>query len=162
MKKNKFTDFLGKEWEFYDMGTAIVNGELEVPGGIIYNGKYLVLNQDPAIPIPGFLIITLKRHINSFSLLTKEEREEISEVLFKTEKILKRINIAESFTLVQEDRCPHFHIWIFPDGNWANKEYPIGAKKIYDQLNYSKENANQEIINQTLETVRIIKEEWNK
>ena len=161
-RKNKFLDFLGKEWEFYDMGTAIIEGKLKVPGGIIYDGNYLVVNQDPAVPIPGFLIITLKRHVHSFSLLAKEEREEISEVLFKTENILKRIGISKNFTLVQEDRCPHFHIWIFPDENWAGNDFPKGVKKIYEQLSYAKENVTQEIIDKTIETIKIIKEEWYK
>ena len=80
--KNKWTDFLGKTWEFDDMGIAISNGTLIPPGGILYDGKYLVINQDPAVPIPGFMIITLKRHTNSFSLLTKEEKIEISNLLF--------------------------------------------------------------------------------
>ena len=44
--KNKWTDFLGKTWEFDDMGIAISNGTLIPPGGILYDGKYLVINQE--------------------------------------------------------------------------------------------------------------------
>ncbi len=43
------------------MGTAIIENELEVPGKIIYGGNYLIVKQDPLVPIPVFLIITIKK-----------------------------------------------------------------------------------------------------
>ena len=70
-------DFLGNEWHYDCMGCAIARGKIKIPGGIIYNGKFLILGADPEVPIPGFLVISFKRHINSFSQTTKEERIEI-------------------------------------------------------------------------------------
>lgn len=143
--KNKWTDFLGKTWEFDDMGIAISNGTLIPPGGILYDGKYLVINQDPAVPIPGFMIITLKRHTNSFSLLTKEEKIEMD------------LNISKEFTIVQEDRCSHYHIWIFPDDNWLSDNFPRGIEKMRELFKVSKEKASKEIIEETLDITKKIK-----
>ena len=50
-------DFLGNEWKYECMGCSISNGEIKIPGGIIYEGKYTMLVADPEIPIPGFLIV---------------------------------------------------------------------------------------------------------
>lgn len=155
--KNKWTDFLGKTWEFDDMGIAISKGTLIPPGGILYDGKYLVINQDPAVPIPGFMIITLKRHINSFSLLTKKEKIEISNLLFLVEKIEMDLNISKEFTIVQEDRCSHYHIWIFPDNNWLSDNFPRGIEKMRELFKVSKEKASKEIIEETLDITKKIK-----
>ena len=68
----KIKDFLGNEWTFDCLGCAIANREIEIPGGVIYNGKAVFLGADPEVPIPGFLIISSKRHVTSFSQFTKE------------------------------------------------------------------------------------------
>ena len=158
----KWTDFLGKTWRFNDMGIAIINKKLTPPGGILYDGKYLVINQDPAVPIPGFIVITLKRHINSYNLLSKEEKIEISNLLYLIEKIEKELNISKEFTIVQEDRCPHFHIWIFPDENWLSNEFPRGIEKLREMFKISKERVTEETINETIEVTKRIKLKLNE
>ena len=80
-------DFLGNKWNYECMGCAISNKQITIPGGIIYEGKHTLLSSDPEIPIPGFLILTMKRHINSFSQLSKEERYEVADVIFYAEKL---------------------------------------------------------------------------
>ena len=74
-------DFLGNEWNYNCMGCDICSGKIQLPGGIIYDGEYCILGCDPEIPIPGFLVVNTKRHVNSFSELNKEERYEISNVI---------------------------------------------------------------------------------
>lgn len=144
------------------MGIAITNNELIPPGGILYDGKHLVINQDPAVPIPGFMVITLKRHINSYNLLTKEEKIEISNLLYLIEKIEKELNISKEFTIVQEDRCPHFHVWVFPDENWLSNDYPRGIEKLREMFKVSKEKVTQEKIYETLEVTKKIKQQLDK
>ena len=95
-------------------GCSIIKGEKVLPGGVICDGKAAILAADPDVPVPGFLIITAKRHIRAFSELTKEERIEIGDILSCAEKALRSLNIADRITLVQEERSEHFHIWIFP------------------------------------------------
>lgn len=155
---NRVVDFLGKEWRFDCMGCAISKKTLDIPGDLIYEGKYSILATDPLIPIPGFLVITLKRHINSFSQLSKEERNEISDVLVNAEKALKEECKVNEITLVQEERCPHFHIWIFPHYEWMNQKFGKGVNQLRDIFTYAQEKVTEEDIKQTLRTVENIRE----
>ena len=155
--KIKWTDFLGKTWEFNDMGIAIINKELTPPGGILYDGKHLVINQDPAVSIPGFMVIILKRHINSYRLLTKEEKIEISNLLYLIEKTEQELSISKEFTIVQEDRCPHFHVWVFPNENWLSNDFPRGIEKLREMFKVSKEKVTKKKIDETLEATKKIK-----
>ena len=134
-------DFLGNEWTVECLGCSIANGETKVPGGVIYDGKSVFLGADPEIPIPGFLIISSKRHVSSFSQCTKEERFEIGEVLFYAEKALKDLKIADELTIVQEERSMHFHIWIFPKYDWMVEKFGQGISYLRDISKYAKEHA---------------------
>ena len=111
------------------IGCDIVSGKVNIPGGIIHSGRSVILAADPHIPIPGFLVITAKRHIQSFAELTKEERSEIGDILSCAEKALKELDIADEITLVQEERSRHFHIWIFPVHPWIREQTAGGSWK---------------------------------
>ena len=110
-------DFLGNKWNYNCMGCAISKGDIKIPWGIIYEGTYTILGADPEIPIPGFLIVNVKKHINSFSELDKEARIEIANVIAYAEKALKELKI------VQEERSKHLHIWIFPNYKWMKEKF---------------------------------------
>ena len=103
-------DFLGKEWNFDCLRCAITKGEVQIPGGIIYDGKNAILGADPEIPIPGFLIINVKRHIRSFSQLDKEERNEIGNLIVYSQRALRTLKLVEEGSLVEEERAKHLHI----------------------------------------------------
>ena len=104
----KRKDILGNEIKSECVGCAIVRGEVKLPRGIIYDGESIILAADPEIPIPGFLIITSKRHIQSFAELTADERTEIGNTIAIAERAIKDLKIAETVTLVQEERSKHF------------------------------------------------------
>ncbi len=163
MKSNKLEsktaiDFLGNEWNYDCMGCAIAKEEMEIPGGIIYNGKYVLLGADPEIPIPGFLIINTKRHINSFSELNKEERNEIGDIILYAEKAIKELEISKEITLVQEERSNHFHIWIFPNYNWMAEKFGKGITYLRDISKFAKENASENDIKEVLNVIDRIRE----
>lgn len=155
-------DFLGKEWKYDCTGCAISNGKMEIPGGIIYEGKYTILGADPEIPIPGFLIITLKRHVNSFSELNKQERNEVGDVIAYTEKALKELNIVKEVTLLQEERSKHLHIWIFPNYTWMTEKFGKGVIYIRDISEYAQKNANKSDIKEVLNVVERIRKYFEK
>lgn len=151
-------DFLGNEWKYTCMGCAISKGKIQIPGGIIYEGKYTILGADPEIPIPGFLIVNSKRHINSFSELTKEERNEVGNVIFSAEKALKELNIAKEITLVQEECARHFHIWIFPNHTWMSEKFGKGVTYLRDISEYAQKNVTEEKIKEVLDIIKKIRE----
>lgn len=153
-------DILGNTWNYECMGCSISNKELIPPGDIIYDGKYCYLASDPEIPIPGFLIISSKKHIRSFSKLDKEERYEVIDVLSKTEKILKELNISNEFTIVQEERSNHFHIWIFPYYDWMGEKFGKGITYLRDISSYAKENSDSDNIKQVLKVVEDVRNKF--
>ena len=82
-------DFLGNTLSFDCMGCAITNGEIQVPGGIMYDGKSVVLAADPEVPIPGFLIVNAKKHVKSLADLTTDERHDVIDIIAIAENALK-------------------------------------------------------------------------
>ena len=155
-------DFLGNRWNYDCMGCAISRGEIKIPGGIIYEGKYTILGADPEIPIPGFLIVNIKKHVNSFSELNKEERNEIGDVIAYAEKALKELNIVQEVTLVQEERSKHMHIWIFPNYTWMNEKFGKGITYLRDISEYAQKNANEEVIKEVLNVIEKVREYFQK
>ena len=150
-------DILGNEIKNECVGCAVANGEINLPGGIIYDGKSIILAADPEIPIPGFLIITSKRHIQSFLELSAEERAEIGNVIVFAEKAIKDLNIADTVTLVQEEQSKHFHIWIFPNQKWMQEKYGYGLQYLREINSYARQNASAEDIDKVIKTVEEIK-----
>ena len=150
-------DFLGNEWKYECMGCAISSGKIKIPGGIVYEGKYTILGADPEIPIPGFLIVTVKRHINSFSQLTKEERIEIGNVIAYAEKALKELDIIKEITLVQEERSKHLHIWIFPIYKWMTEKFGEGVKYLRDISEYAQKNVSVDNVEEILDVIEKVR-----
>lgn len=150
-------DFLGNTMEFECMGCAISNDKINIPGGIIYNGKYSILGVDPEIPIPGFLVINIKRHVRSFADLEMNEIMEIGWIIKNAEKVLKDLNVTSEITLVQEERSKHLHVWIFPTHDWMIEKYGKGITYLRNISNYAQEKATEKDINETLLVAKNVK-----
>ena len=155
-------DFLGNEWNYDCMGCSVTSGDIKLPGGFIYDGKYCVLGCDPEIPIPGFLIVNTKRHINSFSELSRDERIEIGDVIACAEKALKEIGIVDKVTLVQEERSRHLHIWIFPNYEWMNEKFGKGISYLREISEYCIKNCTSEDVSKVLDVISSVKNYFNK
>ena len=151
------TDFLGNEWHFNCMGCAIVNGDIQVPGGVIYDGDVAILAADPEIPIPGFLVVNIKRHVRSLSELNQKERHEVADVIACAEKALKTLGISE-VTLVQEERSSHLHFWIFPNYAWMTEKYGKGIAYLREISAYAKESVTDESRREVLEAIEKVRE----
>ena len=139
------------------IGCKIVNGKVKIPGGIIHDGRSVVLAADPQIPIPGFLVITGKRHIQSFAELTKEERSEIGDILSCAEIALKELHIADEITLVQEERSCHFHIWIFPVHPWIREQFGTGIQHLREVSQYAAAHADESVWHKVSDTAAEIR-----
>lgn len=155
---HKTKDFLGNELSFDCMGCAIVNEEIAVPGGPVYRGKFCFLAPDPEIPIPGFLVLNARRHVNSFAELTLDERHEIGDVLARAETALKQLGITKEITLVQEERSTHFHIWIFPVQPWMVEKFGAGISTLREVAAYAKTHATVNDKQEVLDVAAHIRE----
>ena len=139
-------------------GCSVVNGELIPVGGVIYETKNFVLAQDAEVPLKGFLIIQSKKHTNSIKEFNKEERYELSELIYKTRMALEELKICEEVTIVQEERSKHFHIWLFPYYDWMKDKFGKGIKYLRDINEYLINNATEKDRQEVLETVEKLKQ----
>ena len=103
-------------------GCAYGKHEFNLECGMAYENERFTLSQDWELPIQGFFIVSPKRHIEKLCELTKDERNEMFEIVDKTVKILRDNKICERFDYIFEERPNrHLHVWILPRYNWMNK-----------------------------------------
>ena len=103
-------------------GCAYGKHEFNLECGMAYENERFTLSQDWELPIQGFFIVSPKRHIEKLCELTKDERNEMFEIVDKTVKILRDNKICERFDYIFEERQNrHLHVWILPRYNWMNE-----------------------------------------
>ncbi len=98
-----------------------------------------------------------KRHIQSFAELTADERNEIGNTIAIAERAIKDLEIAETVTLVQEERSKHFHIWIFPNQEWMLGKFGYGLQYLRDINAFAEDNASDADIENVIRTAEEIK-----
>lgn len=154
-----FTDILNREWTCQCIGCSIASGEVLSPGGIIAETKNFRLDQDPEIPIKGFLIISSKSHIRSISQLSSEESRELFDLVYRARIALNNIADIKEVTIIQEERSGHFHLWLLPRYEWMNERFTNSLSTVREIMAYSKNNLKSEenIENILLEVKKIRK-----
>ncbi len=110
----KTKDLLGREWDISCMGCAISEGSMLVPGDFIVKTQHFCVHQDPLIPLPGFLVIASRRHIQSITEMQEQEYREFSSLLQAAAGAIKAVTGVGQLTIVQEESSIHFHLWFFP------------------------------------------------
>lgn len=123
------------------LGCEIAGGERVPPGGMIFETEHFLLHQDPDVPLPGFLIIATKRHVQSILQLSRAEAVELAGLVYDARAALWQEDILD-VTLVQEERSGHFHLWLFPRYAWMNKLFPASLSSIRAVMAYVKEHRN--------------------
>lgn len=120
-------------------GCAYGKHEFELPCGMAFENDKFTLSQDWELPIPGFFVVSPKRHIEKLSELTKEERIEMFEIVNKTTEILRKNHICERFDYVFEEKeNRHLHVWIMPRYYWMNDINKDIIGHIEDIFQYAK------------------------
>lgn len=157
----KFIDILGNEIEFECLGCEIANHTLIPPGGYVYEDDFINVSADPEIPIKGFMVLGINKHIKSINDMSNNERTHIMDILNKTIDAIKKANIANEVLVVQEERSDHFHIWIVPILDWM-KEFGNSVVNIKEIISFSKENFDNQKKCELLNAIEDIKIEFNK
>ena len=158
----KIRDLEGKEWEYGECLSCAINSKKVQPyGGIIYETHNFILTQDFSRPINGFVVISAKRHVITYDGLTYEERTELSELLFKTQKALKNLKVCDYFNIyVAEYKEGHFHLQMLPRYKWMEDERGTIIGNLNRGFNYAKENLNtKENLEQIARTLNDLKKE---
>jgi diadenosine tetraphosphate (Ap4A) HIT family hydrolase len=139
--KKQITDFTGKTKLIGCLGCDQHNGVIENPSGFIFRTDDFGAHQDYEIPIPGFIIVDTKRHIQSIDEFTTEEKSNFMEFLIKIRKALREVLKIEIVYLVQEeDSSDHFHLWMFPRHQWMEKEFGRKIQSVRPIMEYARQN----------------------
>lgn len=144
-------------------GCAYGKHEFNLECGMVYENERFTLSQDWEIPIKGFFIASPKRHIEKLCELTKDERNEMFEIVDKTVKILRDNKICERFDYIFEEKeNRHLHVWILPRYNWMNKIVNDIIDNIGIILEYAKTNfRNDENYEEIKRISDIVKNNFN-
>lgn len=158
---NTSIDIFGNEIYFDCMGCDIANHKLIPPGGYVYEDTFINVSADPEIPIKGFMVLGINRHIKSLNEMSETERNDIMNILNKTIENIKKANIAKEVLLIQEERASHFHIWIVPIHDWMNK-FGKNVRNIKEIIDYSKQNFDESQKVELLRAIEDLKMEFKK
>ena len=156
----KIKDVLGNEVEFDCMGCDIANHKMIPPGGYVYEYSLINVSADPLIPIPGFMVLGINKHIKSINELSKEERYQIIDVLNLTIEKMKECGITKEVLLIQEEQARHFHIWIVPIYEWMG-QFDKSVDNIDRIIKYSKEICDDNTKDDILKCVENLKNIFN-
>ena len=126
------------------MACEIASGAYVPPGGIIFQTEDYMVHQDPYVAIPGFFIISPKRHIYSVDQMTVVEQSTMGNVIAVTEELIKKITNVGIITLLQEDKVQegHLHIWVFPWHDYILKEFGYTVAKLREIIDHYKTDLN--------------------
>jgi len=106
-----------------------------------------VVRQDYETPIPGFMILSSKKHIKGIEDLTESERKEFIELLYKVRKAMsKSLDVKYVYIVQKEDSIidrSHFHIWLFPRYAWMEK-YGRKIASVTSIIEYSRKHMKTE------------------
>lgn len=136
------------------IGCALQNGEIKRLGEKVYETKNFDVEQDYETPIPGFMIISSKKHLKGIEDLSESERKEFIDLLYKVRKAMTNIlDIKYTYMIQKEDTIiarSHFHVWLFPIYDWMDK---FGGKiaSVTPIIEYARKNMKNE---QNLVTVK--------
>lgn len=102
------------------LGCSIHNEVVATIGGLIASSTYFEVRQDFSVPIPGFMILTSKRHVKGIADFTSEERNDFIEFVYQMRTCMNTCLDIHEVTIVQEENSSHFHLWLFPWYAWMN------------------------------------------
>ncbi len=109
------------------IGCALEKGLIKTVGHKILETSFFCVQQDYEIPIPGFIVISSKRHITGFADFNKNEEKEFIQLLCQLRRIMiqklkiKYIDILHAEKTIESKTNPsHFHIALLPDYSWMN------------------------------------------
>lgn len=143
--EREITDIAGGTKLIACLGCAIENGEVERRGGSIAATTHFNANQDWEIPIPGFVIVASRRHLQSIDELTDEERDDFIQFLCRVRHTMREVlNIQTVYFIQEEDTSDHFHVWMFPRYPWMAERFGRKIQSVRPIMEYARGNLKTE------------------
>lgn len=139
----RVTNFMDEEMEFDGCKSCAIGDHTitNMPGGYIYDDGVINVTIDPEIPIKGFIVIGVRRHLASTTQMTKDERLRIEEATNTAKIAMEDLGIKQ--ILVFEDGfSEHYRRWVIAVDDWM---FQFGRGKNLKQITlYAKQNMNLE------------------
>jgi diadenosine tetraphosphate (Ap4A) HIT family hydrolase len=114
----------------------------------IFSTKLFEVRQDYETPIPGFMIISSKKHIKGIEDLSLNERKEFIELLYDVRKALTKVLKIEYVYMIQKEDTiisrSHFHFWLFPRYGWMDK-FGNKISSVTSIIEYARKNMKDDI-----------------
>lgn len=102
----------------------IISGDVFPIGGVIYKDAYIVLHHCVDVNIPGYLILSPIRHVESYNNLNESEIIQIGIVMKLAVTVLEKIAGIEKVYIANfGEQTTHFHMHIFPRYQWMLEQY---------------------------------------
>ena len=113
------TNFMGEEMVFEGCKSCAIGDHTitNLPGGYLYENEFINVTIDPEIPIRGFIVIGIKKHVDTTTKLTKDERMAIEEITNKVKLALEQLG-ARNILLFEDGFSEHYRRWIIPSDDW--------------------------------------------
>lgn len=162
MEGKDVVDLTGKAQKIMCLGCDREKGLIDL--GDIVKSKYFDAHQDYEIPIPGFIIISSRRHIQSIDEFTEDERTDFIKFLCEVRSAQRKILGIDVIYLVQEeDTSHHFHVWMFPRFDWMEEKFGHKIQSVRPIMEYARENMKTEANIQAVEVaVQKLKQFFHK
>ena len=140
----ELTDYRGKKLSVDCLACARERGEVTL--GDIVRSDYFDAHQDFGIPIPGFIIISSRRHVQSIDECTDEEQVDLIRLLARVRAAMRKVlDIRTAYIFQAEDtRHAHFHLWIAPRYPWMEEMFGTRIESLRPIIEYSKQHLRTE------------------
>lgn len=137
------TNFLNEEMVFEGCKSCAIGNHTitNLPGGYLYEDDFINVTIDPEVPILGFIVIGIKKHVSTTTQLTRNERIQIEDITNKVKIALEYLG-AKNILLFEDGFSEHYRRWIIPSADWM---FQFGRGKNLKQITmYAKKNMTDE------------------
>ncbi|MBP6974908.1 MAG: diadenosine tetraphosphate hydrolase [Candidatus Pacebacteria bacterium] len=142
--KRETVDYKGNPTQVSCLGCARENGEMERMGTVLTT-EHFDAHQDFEIPIPGFIIISSRRHLQSVDEFTDEEKIDFINTLTAVRAgMRKALGVDVVYLVQEEDTTHHFHVWVFPRYDWMTEKFGKKTASLRPIMEYARENLKTE------------------
>ncbi len=136
------TNFMNQEMIFEGCKSCAIGNHAitNVPGGYLYEDEFINVTIDPEVPILGFIVIGIKKHIDTTTKLTRNERIQIEDITNKVKLALEYLG-AKNILLFEDGFSDHYRRWIIPADEWM---FQFGRGKNLKEITmYAKKNMSE-------------------
>lgn len=137
------TNFMNEEMIFEGCKSCAIGNHTitNLPAGYLYEDDFINVTIDPEVPIRGFIVIGIRKHISSTTMLTREERIQIEEITNRVKIALEKLG-AKNILLFEDGFSEHYRRWIIPSDDWM---FQFGRGKNLKQITtYARKNMTTE------------------